>query len=314
MDFDIPIQSNNQLIKLPFLENKKITLYLKREDTIHSLVSGNKFRKLKYNIQRAKQQQKNTLLTFGGAFSNHIVATAIAGNLNRFKTIGIIRGDELARDMDKTLSQNPSLQKAYTNGMEFLFVTREAYRNKNTESFTKQLEKQFGDFFLIPEGGNNAMGIKGCEEILTKEDIKFDYICCPVGTGTTMTGLINTAQKHQKIIGFSVLKENFLTNEINKLVGAEKNNWKLQREYHFGGYAKYNTRLISFINQFKKQTTVLLDPIYTGKMLYGIMDLIQKNQFSTNSKILAIHTGGIQGIAGINQKLRKKYQEIIKIE
>lgn len=312
MDYNSYISIKNQQIILPILEEKEIDFYIKREDLIHPFVSGNKFRKLKYNIAEAKRQQCNTLLTFGGAFSNHIVATAVAGNLNGFKTIGIIRGDELGNDLENTIKNNATLREAHKNGMTFEFVSREIYRHKTEQEFINQLKDKFGYFYLVPEGGTNALAVKGCEEILTNEDLKFDYICCAVGTGGTIAGLINAAKPHQKVIGFPALKGDFLNNEIRDFVKNDEN-WKLVTQYHFGGYAKYNEDLIRFINNFKEETSILLDPIYTGKMVFGILDLIQKNTFPKYSKIIAIHTGGIQGIEGFNQKLRKKNQQIIKV-
>lgn len=310
MDFDFQKPSKNQQIHLPLLEEKKVELFIKREDLIHPFVSGNKFRKLKYNLRAAKEQQKATLLTFGGAFSNHIVATAIAAQLNGFKSIGIIRGDELGRDLAKTLASNSTLREAHRNGMLFKFISREAYREKSEKSFLNQLKETYGNFYLIPEGGTNRLALKGCEEIVTKEDSKFDYICCAIGTGGTISGLINAAEIHQKILGFPALKGNFLQDEIEKF--TTKKNWQLAT-YHFGGYAKYNEVLIRFINQFSKENQIVLDPIYTGKMLFGILDLISKDYFPVNSNILAIHTGGLQGIEGVNEKLKKKNQELIHI-
>ena len=291
------------------MEEKGIELYIKREDEIHPFVSGNKFRKLKYNIQEAKKTNKNTLLTFGGAFSNHIVATAVAGYLTDFKTIGVIRGEELGLDVTETLSNNTTLKNSYEHNMQFEFVSRELYRKKLEDSFINNLKEKYGDFYLIPEGGTNDLAIKGCEEILTVSDAKFDYICCAVGTGGTISGVINASSKHQKVIGFPALKGDFLFDDIKKL--TSKSNWSLQTNYHFGGYAKYTDELIRFINDFNKDTGVLLDPIYTVKMIFGILDMIKKNQFKKGSKILAIHTGGIQGTEGFNQKLKKKNKEII---
>ena len=291
------------------MEEKGIELYIKREDEIHPFVSGNKFRKLKYNIQEAKKTNKNTLLTFGGAFSNHIVATAVAGYLTDFKTIGVIRGEELGLDVTETLSKNTTLKNSYEHNMQFEFVSRELYRKKLEDSFINNLKEKYGDFYLIPEGGTNYLAIKGCEEILTVSDAKFDYICCAVGTGGTISGVINASSKHQKVIGFPALKGDFLFDDIKKL--TSKSNWSLQTNYHFGGYAKYTDELIRFINDFNKDTGVLLDPIYTVKMIFGILDMIKKNQFKKGSKILAIHTGGIKGIEGFNQKLKKKNKEII---
>lgn len=285
---------------------------MKREDKIHPFVSGNKFRKLKYNIFEAEANNKKVLLTFGGAYSNHIVATAVAANQNNLSSIGVIRGEELQENLEKILSENSTLREAHKNGMKFYFVSRATYRNKSDISFLNQLREKYGDFYLIPEGGTNQLAVKGCEEILTKEDNQFNYICSAVGTGGTMAGLINSSENHQKILGFSSLKGDFLNEEIKKL--ALKTNWSLQANYHFGGYAKYTDEFISFINDFTEKTGVLLDPIYTGKMIYGILDMVKMNSFEKGSKILAIHTGGIQGIEGFNRVLRNKNKEIIKVK
>ncbi len=308
--FNSLIKSKNQQILLPELKDKNLQLFIKREDKIHPFVSGNKFRKLKYNIQEAKDLEHDTLLTFGGAFSNHILATAVAGKLAGLKTIGVIRGDELANDLQKTLANNSTLQQAHENGMQFHFVSRELYREKTSKSFLNSLKNKFGEFYVVPEGGTNELAIKGCTEILTNEDEIFDYICVAVGTGGTISGLIKSAKSHQKVLGFPALKGDFLQQEIESFV-AKTNNWNLIHDYHFGGYAKYNEAFISFINQFKEETNIPLDPIYTGKMLYGIVDLIKKNYFSENSKILVIHTGGLQGIAGFNNRLANKNLELI---
>ena len=312
MNFNSTVESKNQQVFLPILEEKKVELFIKREDLIHPFVSGNKFRKLKYNIQEAKKLKKKALFTYGGAFSNHIVATAVAGKIAGFKTFGIIRGDELGKKLEETLEENATLREAHNNGMKFQFVSREQYRQKSSFGFVEKMKNKWGDFYVIPEGGTNCLAVDGCEEILNKEDSKFNYICSAVGTGGTISGLINASKKNQKIIGFPALKGNFLSEEIKKYVGRKKN-WSLQKAYHFGGYAKHDEELITFINNFTAETGVLLDPVYTGKMLFGILDLIEKGDFSEGSKILAIHTGGIQGIAGVNQILEKKDQQIINV-
>ena len=311
MDFNSKIQTQNQQVILPILEEKKVTLFIKREDLIHPFVSGNKFRKLKYNLQEAKKLKKKALLTFGGAYSNHIAATAVAGKLGGFKTFGIIRGDELGKNLKETLEENATLREAHKNGMKFHFVSRELYRQKSSFGFIEKMKNKWGDFYVIPEGGTNCLAVDGCEEILTKEDSEFDYICSAVGTGGTIAGLIKSLKKHHKVIGFPALKGNFLSEEIKKYT-VKNNNWSLQKAYHFGGYAKYNEELITFINDFKKETTILLDPVYTAKMVFGILDLIKKDTFTEGTKILAIHTGGIQAIAGFNQRLENKNQQIIK--
>ncbi|CAM3608666.1 1-aminocyclopropane-1-carboxylate deaminase/D-cysteine desulfhydrase [Flavobacterium chungbukense] len=294
----------NQNINIQFPNN--VSLTIKREDLIHPFVSGNKFRKLKYNLLQAKAENKDTLLTFGGAFSNHIAAVAYAGKEQGLKTIGIIRGDEL---FDK-IEENPTLKFAQENGMKFEFVSREEYRLKSETSFIEKLKNKFGDFYLVPEGGTNELAVKGCEEILTDEDSVFNYVCCAVGTGGTISGLINSALPNQKILGFPALKGDFLTDEIR--IFAQKDNWNLISDYHFGGYGKINLELIEFINAFFEENKVPLDPIYTGKMVFGVIDLISKNYFPTNSKILLIHTGGLQGIDGMNIKLKQKKLPILK--
>jgi 1-aminocyclopropane-1-carboxylate deaminase len=294
------------------LEEKKVELSIKREDLIHPFVSGNKFRKLKYNLKEAKKLKKKALLTFGGAYSNHIAATAVAGKLAGFKTFGIIRGEELGKNLTETIAENATLREAHNNGMKLQFVSREDYRQKTSFGFIEKLKNKWGDFYLIPEGGTNILAVKGCEEILTEEDKQFNYICSALGTGGTISGLINSLGKQQKVIGFPALKGNFLSEEIKKYT-IKRKNWSLQKEYHFGGYAKYNEELIRFINEFKMDTNVLLDPIYTGKMVFGIIDLIKKDKFAEGTKILAIHTGGIQGIEGINKKLMSEQQQIINV-
>ena len=297
----------NQPVNLPILIEKQITLTIRREDLIHPVISGNKYRKLKYNLLAAKTQGCKTLLTFGGAYSNHIAATAYAAKLNGFDSIGIIRGEELSTKWE----ENFTLKLAYEHGMRFKFISREAYRNKSSETFKEQLQIEFGTHYLIPEGGTNALAVKGCEEILTSKNKGHDVICCSVGTGGTLAGIINASEPSQRVLGFSSLKGDFLTEDIRNFVSKE--NWKLQPDYHFGGYAKVSEALVHFINDFKQQTKIPLDPIYTGKMMFGILDLVRKDEFKPNTKILAIHTGGLQGIIGMNNRLKKKNLPQIEI-
>ena len=292
---------------MPLLREKGVELHLKREDTIHPLISGNKYRKLKYNLLEAKKAGKQTLLTFGGAFSNHIAATAYAGHEQVIKTVGVIRGEELQDNWQ----DNPTLTLAHEHGMQFHFVPRTDYRLKNEPSFLQKLKETYGDVYVLPEGGTNALAIKGCEEILTAEDAVFDYICCAVGTGGTVAGLINAAQPHQTVLGFPALKGDFLTEEIRTFVHNDR--WKLVIDYHFGGYAKVDQPLIDFINLFKEKTGVPLDPIYTGKMLFGIFDLVKKDVFTPGTQILAIHTGGLQGIKGMSRILKKKNLPLLNV-
>ncbi len=305
------VPSENQKITHPILEEAQVYLDIKREDKIHKDVSGNKFRKLKYNLAEAKKLGYKTLLTFGGAYSNHIAATAAAGKIIGLQTIGIIRGDELAKNLEKTLSENDTLHFASVSGMHFKFISRERYREKTSAIFLEALTKEFGPFYLIPEGGTNPLAVRGCEEIMTSNDANYDVICCAVGTGGTIAGIINSTNANQTVLGFPALKGDFLSAEIEKY--TSKTNWKLISDYHFGGYGKINREGIEFINSFYTQQDIMLDPIYTAKMIFGIFDLAQKGFFSKNTRILAIHTGGLQGIAGMNKKLKKKKLPLITI-
>jgi len=293
----------NQCVNIPFPFNIKLTI--KREDLLHPHISGNKFRKLKYNILQAQKEGKHTLLTFGGAFSNHIAATAAAGKEYGFATIGVIRGEELG---DKIVN-NPTLVFAQECGMRLKFVSRDDYRLKAEDGFMERLHAEFGDFYSVPEGGTNILAVKGCEEILDERDAVFTHIACAVGTGGTVSGIINSAKPHQKILGFPVLKAD-LSNDVKRF--AKTKNWELFADYHFGGYAKVNGQLVAFINDFFEKTGVPLDPVYTGKAVFGVIDLIGKGYFPENSDILFIHTGGLQGITGMNNELSRKGLPIIK--
>jgi 1-aminocyclopropane-1-carboxylate deaminase len=301
------VQGINQEVDLSILNNKQITLVVKREDLIHPFISGNKYRKLKYNILEAKQRGLDTILTFGGAYSNHIAATAYAGNLFGIKTIGVIRGEELSRNW----MLNPTLAQAHRHGMYFRFISREAYRCKSESSFLELLNKDLGPYYMIPEGGTNLLAVKGCEEILTPQDKDFDVLCSSVGTGGTLAGIINSSLHYQSIIGFPSLKGDFLKKDIRNFTAKE--NWEINTDYHFGGYAKVSEALIEFINYFKEKTNIPTDPVYTGKLLYGILDLVKNDYFKPGTKILAIHSGGLQGIAGMNLVLKKKNLPLIKV-
>ena len=271
-----------------------VRLLIKREDLNHPLVSGNKWWKLKYNLEAAIRSNQNTLLTFGGAYSNHIYATAAAAHELGLKSIGIIRGEE-------TKPQNHTLAFAESQGMKLHYVSREAYREKTEAAFIQNLHDRFGDFYLIPEGGTNELAVKGCAEFARQlnNEAEFDYLCLPVGTGGTIAGMIEGFDDSTMIIGFPVLKgANFLEEEIRK--HTSKKNWQLMYEYHFGGYAKVSNELKEFMDQFEKQFNIPLDEVYTAKMMFGIMDLIKKKFFESGSTILGIHTGGLQGRAAIN--------------
>ena len=281
-------------ISLPLLEEKKVRLFIKRIDKIHPFVSGNKWFKLKYNLFEAKKQGLNTLLTFGGAYSNHISATAFAAQEKGINSIGIIRGEE-------HLPLNPTLRFAIDNGMKLHYISRSNYKEKTSANFLEALKNQFGDFYLIPEGGTNELAIQGANEILDKNDIQ-DYICCPVGTGGTIAGIINASTDRQTVIGFSAIKGiDALEKDIKNW--TTKNNYKFINDYVGSGYAKVNEKLVKFINEFNIIHDISLDAIYTGKMMMGILDLVAKDYFPRGSSILAIHTGGLQGNKGMNERL-----------
>lgn len=285
------------------IADKTIELFVRREDLIHPFVSGNKYRKLKYNLLQAKKSNHQALLTFGGAYSNHIAAVAFAGREHGFKTIGIIRGDEL----ESKIQGNPTLEFAQKCGMQFEFVSREDFRGYTRHKAV--LPAQYAQCYVIPEGGTNALAVRGCEEILSGQDEIYDYICCAVGTGGTIAGLVNCSKSGQQVLGFPALKGDFLQKDICKF--AQKDNWKLQTGYDFGGYARITPELVRFLNAFFDEYKIPLDPVYTGKMFFGVMDLISKDHFPEGSRILLIHTGGLQGIEGMNKKLKSKNLPII---
>lgn len=275
-----------QEIEHPALLESSIRLFVKREDLNHPFVTGNKWWKLRYNLREAQQQRHETLLTFGGAYSNHIYAVAAAAKELGLKSIGVIRGEE-------HLPLNARLKSAVSNGMTLHYVTRLAYRNKNNDTFLTELNEQFDRFYLIPEGGSNERGVKGVEELGKLLPWDFDYLCCPVGTGASMAGLIRASMEKSILLGFVVMKggESW-KEEVNKY-SPVYGNWDLQYEYHFGGYAKSNSILNRFINDFQESYGIALDPVYSAKMFFGIFDLVRKKFFKKNSRIMAIHTGGI---------------------
>jgi len=290
------------MIAISQIKYKGHIIDMLRLDIAFPNVQGNKYFKLKYNLEEAKKLSLNTLLTFGGAFSNHIHATAAAGEKYQFKTIGIIRGED---DI-----QNPTLQFVRKAGMELVFVSREQYKNKYETTFLKTLEEKYGPYYLIPEGGTNNFAVKGCSEILSGIENKYDQIFCATGTGGTLAGLISTPGLVSKTTGISVLKgKDNVTDIINVLLqenGYSHNiAWNINTNYHFGGYAKFNPSLLKFIKQFENDYHIPLDPIYTGKTCYAVFDLIDKQLISSGEKICIIHTGGLQGWMGWNYRFAR---------
>ena len=274
-----------QTLDIPY----PVQLTVKRLDLIHPQISGNKFFKLKYNLLAAQQQGFSQVLTFGGAFSNHIAATAYAAQRFGFQSIGIIRGQELA-----TQDLNPTLQTAQDFGMQLHFVSRAEYRLRHEVEYLQQLQQQYPQAFIIPEGGSNALAIQGTQEILSPDDLEnYDVICCAVGTGGTLAGIIESSSEQQHVLGFSALKGDFLKHDIQQW--TDKSNWSLTDAYCCGGYAKTTLELLQFMQQFEQQYDIPLEQVYTAKMMMGLLDLIQHSHFPAHTRILVIHTGGLQG-------------------
>jgi 1-aminocyclopropane-1-carboxylate deaminase len=288
-------QTPLQLVEAPLFDDLGIQLYIKRDDLIHPFVSGNKWRKLKFNLLEAKQQGFEKLLTFGGAYSNHLAAVAAAGQRLGFETIGIVRGDEL------TPASNATLNFVTQCGMQLVFVTREAYRNK------EELALRYGpDCYVLPEGGTNALAVKGVGEVVTEITAQLGrvptYLCTPVGTGGTLSGLCANASPDTRVLGFSAIKNGqYLLPTINALIsqaaGFEKVNYEIFWEAHWGGYGKTTSELMTFIQNFENQTGILLEQVYTGKMMYQIFDFLRPEgaYFKPGDVVVALHTGGLQG-------------------
>lgn len=284
-----------QEIKEGLFEEKGVRVFVKREDLNHPVVSGNKWRKLKYNLQEAKRLGNKKLLTFGGAYSNHIHAVAGAGKVYGFETIGIIRGEE-------TLPLNDTLAYAKSCGMKLHYLSRGEYREKDTSYVKESLHKKFDPCYIIPEGGTNMLAIKGCAEIIGDLNDSYHQYCLPVGTGGTISGVIKGLKGSGNVIGFSALKGSFLTSEVDKLLSEYStnryDNWYINSDYHFGGYAKVKPELLQFMSDFELKHDMLLDPIYTGKAMYGLYQLIHNDKIQPGERILFIHTGGLQGRNG----------------
>lgn len=268
------------------LSQKNIALDVLRLDLLHPVISGNKWFKLKYNIQAARAENKNGLLSFGGAYSNHLHALAYAGKEFGMKTIGIIRGERV---------ENPTLHDCEKWGMQLCYISRSDYRLKTEEHFLAGIQEKFPYAYIIPEGGNNDLGVKGCTEILDVVDMeKYDFITCSVGTGATFAGLIDAAYPKTELLGFTAVNNGeYLHSSIEQ--HSSKRNWKLITNYHFGGFAKKNPELVSFMMDFRIKQGIELDFVYNAKMMFGLFNMIEQTTLFDHKKILAVHTGGLQG-------------------
>lgn len=269
------------------LHYKDCCVSVLRLDLLHPEISGNKWFKLKYNLKQALLENKNTLLTFGGAFSNHIAASAFACKEAGLNSIGIIRGEE-------TAINNPTLSFARENGMELHFVSREVYKLKRTAAYLERLEQQFPNCYIIPEGGDNALGQKGCEEILNTQTDPYTVVFCAYGTGTTFKGIARSLKPHQTLTGINVL---------NYQASTDLSQSSVLNNYHFGGYAKHTRVLLEFKDRFEKQFDIPLDYVYTSKLFFAVCDLIDQGKVGPAEKILVIHSGGLQG----NEGYRARY-------
>lgn len=294
MTIDLPIYSPVEEIHDQILSNKGIRLFIKRDDMIHPFISGNKWRKLKYILLDARDTGKNHLVTFGGAYSNHLLATACAAAKFGFQSTGFVRGEEVSNDI---------LGLCSLFGMELKFTDRNSYNDKI--ALFDAYYKHSTDAYFIDEGGAGELAVKGCAEMTDEFDIAYDHLFCAAGTGTTSAGIIKGLQElklntHPHII--PVLKGgDFLRSDIEKYTNHP---FKLHTDYHFGGYAKSTPGLLSFIEKFCQNTGILIEPVYTGKLFFAIFDLIIKDKFTPGSTILAIHTGGLTGITGMLNKFK----------
>ena len=294
-------------IKEPLFDEQNIQVFMQREDLIHPIISGNKWRKLRYNIDKALQLNKRAILTFGGIHSNHLHATAEACKQANLECIGIVRGEDI---------HSKTLEDCTQAGMQLHFVSREEYRLHEDKEYLNHLYEKFDYPFIIPQGGDNFYGTLGCSEILKATTIDPDFIFVASGTGNTASGLLVSLQQHQKLFAITALKGDFILDEIKKSTQRFFQNEEVTNEYmqqistlnnyHFGGFAKYKDELLSFMRNFYEQHKIQLDPIYTGKMMFALYDQVKQNNIPKNSTILAIHTGGLQGITGFEKRYKLK--------
>lgn len=303
MDAFVKTQHQIPVVEIP--RSKNCRLFIKREDLIHPEISGNKYWKLFFNVKNYLETNPNNpnIITFGGAFSNHIFAVSALGKELNIETLGIIRGDEL----ENNWQENPTLKAAHQNGMSFRFVSRTDYRDK--EKLAENLQREFPEALIIPEGGTNKLAVEGVKFMLGEETKAFDYLCCAVGTGGTLAGISKFAGANQKVLGFKAVKDYSLENKIYELSG--RGNFQLI-DASDGGYGKFSDETVQFINDFYNQFNIPLDPVYTGKMFKKIFELIETDFFPKDAKILAFHTGGLQGISGANEKLKKQGKKLIE--
>lgn len=312
---DLDRSSPLHRLQHPVLAQASIDAWIKRDDQLllpaghMPAFCGNKWRKLKYNLHAAREQGHHCLLTFGGAYSNHIAAVAAAGKLFEFATVGVIRGAEIEPQLSPP---NPTLTYAEAMGMQLHFLSRSAFRQKNTPEVQEALKRAYAPYYFLPEGGTNALALRGCAELAGEIRDQLgkspDFVCVAAGTGGTAAGLIRGASAPTHTLVFPVLKGNFMDGEIKKWLPDIAVPWSVVPDYHFGGYAKWKAELLDFMQAFRAETGIILDPIYTGKLLYGVLAEAQKKRFPAGSTVVIIHTGGLQGIAGFEERFGPLYK------
>lgn len=296
-----PPPSPIQLIHDSRWQEKGVELFIKRDDLLAPAANdpfcGNKWRKLQYNLLQARAEGHQQLLTFGGAFSNHLAAVASAGKHLGFRTIGIVRGEEV---------QNPVLALARTNGMLLHFMDRSTYRQKHSAEVRQELLDRYGRSYFLPEGGTNAAAYLGCaalaNEIWNQADNRPTHLAVACGTGGTMTGLIKGLAGRAQVLGVSVLKGDFMGKTVKEQLKEQKErqeNWKVFEKYHHGGYARQSTALMAFIQSFYWEHGVLLEPVYTGKLFFALYDLLDQGFFPEGSRVIGIHSGGLQSFGSV---------------
>ena len=271
------------------LRESGVEVWLKRDDLVHPDLPGSKWRKLKYNLAEAARTGERTLLTFGGAYSNHLRATAAAGHYYGFSTIGLVRGEE-----HRPL--NPSLAFAARHGMRLAYLNRGDYRRKTDPEVVAALRQEFGEFYPLPEGGSNKFAVLGSAELPAEIEPDFDVICCPCGTGATLAGLAGGLSDQQRAIGFAVLKgAGFLEHDVADLqraaFGRRTGNWRIEHGFHFGGYARRDAVLDAFIEDFAARHGLVLDWVYVAKMMFGVFALTRQGAFRPGSRVVVVITG-----------------------
>lgn len=290
-----------QPINHPTFTQHKIIVQVKRDDQINSIISGNKWRKLKYNLLHAKAISAKGIITFGGCFSNHIHACAFACHQQKLPVIGIIRGEENNQD-------NYTLAWAKHWGMQLIFVDRQTYRQRNEKNYLQHLQQQYPDHLIVPEGGSNALALTGVAEVIEElnQQSDFDTLITPTGSGGTLAGLIVGDKGQHNLLGIAVLKQqDYLENEIRALLPSGSNeykNWQILNEFHCGGYAKFSARDAEKIRDFSHQVAIAFEPVYSGKMILALLELIESGYFPVHHRIVLLHTGGIQGLGGMFER------------